>query len=180
MSSTAAPAAPSRPRGDRRPRDMVISLAVLLVPIGAFFLLWGFLTSDQPVNGVDPRPAYTEAEGLGLDAPAPEGLPDGWDPLSAQTTQGDGAVTLRVGYQTPSGGGMQYVAGDGLAEEILVAELRDGPRPTGAVTLDGREWMSYLTVDGNPALVYTDESMTLVVHGDASMAELEAFAKALG
>lgn len=158
---------------------MVISLAVLLLPIAGVFLVWNFLTSDQPVSEVDPTEAYTQAEGLGLKVSPPEGLSQEWRPLSSGVTQDDGSVTLRVGYYTPSAGGMQFIASQRDPVDLLEAELGEAPRPGGDVTVEGVSWQSYVTVDGNSALVYSDDSVTFIVHGDTSADELVEFAEAL-
>ncbi|MFD0556376.1 DUF4245 domain-containing protein [Stackebrandtia endophytica] len=167
-------------RPDRRPRDMVLSLAVLLVPIGVIFLVWGFLTSETPVSEIDPTPAYIQAEGLGLDVTEPEGLSQEWRPLSSGVNQADGLVTLRVGYYTPSGGGMQFIASQVDSAELIEAELNQSPRLLGPVTVGDVTWQSYVTAKGTTALVYTDESMTLIVHGDTTVEELQEFAMVLG
>jgi len=159
---------------------MMMSLAVLLVPIAVIFLVWGFLTSDIPVSEIDPTPAYIQAEGLGLELTEPEGLAPEWRPLSSGVNQEDGLVTLRVGYYTPSGGGMQFIASQVDPAALFEVELRGAPRLLGPVTLGEMTWQSYVTAEGTTALVHTDESMTLIVHGDSSIEELQEFAVVLG
>lgn len=158
---------------------MFISLAVLLVPIAAFFLFWQFLTSDDPVTEIDPSDSFAEAAGLGLDVETPQGLSQDWKALSSAVSQPDGFVTLRVGYYTPEGAGIQLVESQAAAETVMVEELREAPKPLGTVAVDGRQWQSYVTVDGNYALVYTDDELVLIVHGDADSTELESFAGSL-
>lgn len=166
-------------RRDRRPRDMVLSLAVLLLPIAGIFLFWSFLTSDRPVSEIDPASTYTQAEGLGLAVSPPAGLSSEWHPMSSGVKQEDGAVTLRVGYYTPSAGGLQFIASQRDPVDLLEAELGQAPRPDGTVTVDGVDWQSYITVEGNRALVRSDESVTLIIHGDSVPEELVEFAEAL-
>ncbi|HIW62579.1 MAG TPA: DUF4245 domain-containing protein [Candidatus Stackebrandtia excrementipullorum] len=166
-------------RQDRRPRDMVLSLAVLLLPIGAFFLFWNFLTSDQPVSEIDPSSAYMQAEGMGMTVSPPSGLSEEWRPLSSAVNEEEGAVTLRVGYYTPSAGGMQFIASQSDPVDLLENELGTAPRPEGELTVGSLSWQTYVTVGGNSALVYSTESVTLIVHGDGPPDELVEFAEAL-
>lgn len=158
---------------------MILSLAVLLAPIGAFFLLWNFLTADEQVREIDPSGDYSQAAGLGLDVREPSGLSEEWKPVSSGVSHEAGAVTLRVGYHTPDGAGIQLIESDGPSEETMLQELGEAPRPSGSVAAGGREWLSYVTVDSYNAVVFSDDDLTLVVYGDAEIAELEEFAAAL-
>ena len=80
--------AESRPepiaRNERRPRDMAISLLVLLVPIALLLVFYRVvLGGDEPVV-VDPAPAVESAQRAGaFPVTTPTGLADGWRPISA-------------------------------------------------------------------------------------------------
>lgn len=158
---------------------MILSLAVLLLPIGLIFALWQFIGSDRQVSVVDPMPTYQEAADAGLDIAAPKGLSDDWKPVSSTVDRSDGDVTLRVGYHTPAAAGMQLLVSDGDVAEVVEATLRESPRATGVVETSGREWTEYVTVDNNHALVCEEDDQLLIVYGDAETAELTEFASAL-
>lgn len=158
----------------RRPRDMIISLAVLLVPIGVVFVGWRFLMSGQDVNPVDFGESVDEAKRAGLSVVEPDGLSDQWVPIS-HSVDGKGGVTLRIGYHTPDEAGVQLVESDAEPETVLEASLGPEPRKSGGKELAGREWTVYKTVDGHNAYVSETEDMTIAVVGDAAIAELDEF-----
>jgi hypothetical protein len=176
--STAEPTPPAKPSTFRRPRDMFLSLAVLLVPIAAFFLLWNVFADGQQARVIDPGPAFDEAASTGLAVSRPHDLSAQWQAVSSAVASQDGTVTLRVGYQTPQGAGMQLVETDGDAEKLLAAEITDAPRPAGTERIKDRQWQSYAVKGGN-ALLYSDDELTILVHGDTDVAELISFAETL-
>ena len=172
MSTTAAPS-----RAFRRPRDMILSLAVLLVPIGLFFVAWNFLTSDSQVRVIDPSAAFQEASGSGLAVVRPDGLGADWKPVSSAVSH-EGGVTVRVGYQTPDGNGIQLVETDADAETLLSQELPDGAQPSGTMSWEDRDWQMFETKGGN-AVVFSGENVTILVHGNTDTRTLESFISVL-
>lgn len=169
---------PSQTSHERRPRDLVFSLAVLLVPIALVLLFFQFIGGDREVTVVDPRPAIAEAKAAGLPAVAPRGLPDGWKPTSAVTRVKGGAVTLRIGYVSPSGGFAQLIESNADAASLLRGEL-GGNRPDGTVKLAGRDWQRYPGRDSERALVLTEPERTVIVVGQAPESELRTLAASL-
>lgn len=162
----------------RRPRDMILSLAVILVPIALILGGWRLLTSGTDVNSIDPAPTYQEAADAGLDVLRPQGLSGDW--LATQAVVGrENGVTLRVAYQTPDGSGVQLVESSTESATLLAAELGEGPRLEGNIEASGVAWMSYLTRDGNVALVRLDDTRTIIVIGDADQNELLELAASL-
>src|SRR5688572_17049634 len=92
----------SAQRSERTPKDMAVSLLVLLVPIALLLLFYRFvLDGDEPVP-VDPAPTVATARAANLfPISEPSGLDDGWTPVSAAWQQVDGGRVLRIGYVTP-------------------------------------------------------------------------------
>ncbi|WP_169313854.1 DUF4245 domain-containing protein [Stackebrandtia nassauensis] len=180
MSTEAGPA-PKRGRlTARRPRDMIISLAILLVPIGLIFVGWRFLMGDQDVNPVDFSETVGEAERAGLPVVEPDGLSGDWVPISHSVDEEKGAVTLRIGYLTPDEAGLQLVESDAKPDAVIDAALgEESPTKTGSTEVAGREWQTYTTADGHSAFVSTDDDMTIAVVGDAASRELKEFTAAL-
>lgn len=157
---------------------MVLSMAVLLLPIllllGAYKVVFN---GDHP-RAVDPVSAFDDARHAGrFPVHEPGGLPGGWSAISyAYATQG-GAGTLRVGYVTPGGGGVQLVESDRPADALLPAELGEDARPGSLVEIGGRQWREYpVARDGNQALVLAENGGTTIVIGAAPMADLHALA----
>jgi hypothetical protein len=162
-----------QPRPSRRPRDLVISLLVLLIPllvlVGGYQLLAG---RNQPVQ-IDPSPHIREAQLAGFDFVAPADLGDAWVPVSAAFRSADEGATLRVGYVTPDGEPVQVVQSTLPAAQVLANELVARALPTGSITVAGAEWLQYPGRPGERALVLLyDDAMTVVVVGSTTDTEL--------
>jgi hypothetical protein len=156
---------------------MALSLAVLLIPV---FVLVGVykvvFSSDAPiaVNATDTW--ATARHSAHFTVLEPTGLPAKWTVISA--TFGDG--TLRVGYVTPSGTGVQLVESEQAVDQLLPAELGADARPGNLVSIADRQWRLYPSArNGNRALVLVDAGRTVVVIGSATEDELRTFAATL-
>ena len=66
----------------------------------------------------------------------PDGLGSGWRPVSARYQTADGGATLRIGYVTPEGRGVQLVQSNVPADRLLRTELSGG-QPQGPADLPG-------------------------------------------
>jgi len=103
-----APSPPVEPpaRSGRSPRDMALSLAVLLLPV---LLLLGIyrlaFSGDAPIPVDAAQTFATARHSAHYPVLEPVGLPARWTAINA--TFGGG--TLRVGYVTPGGAGVQLV-----------------------------------------------------------------------
>ena len=66
-------------RASRRPRDLILSLLVILVPVALLMVIYrGLHNGDEPVL-VDPGPAIEAARRADhFPIAAPAGLADGW------------------------------------------------------------------------------------------------------
>lgn len=178
MSTDTAPAKKSRLTA-RRPKDMIISLAVLLVPIGLIFVGWRFLMSGQDVTPVDYSETVAEAQRAGLAVIEPEGLSDAWVPISHSVEDGGGVTTLRIGYHTPEAAGLQLVESDADRDTVVDVALGSSAKPDGSREVGDQTWTVYRTDDGHTGYVAETEESTIAVVGDAGRAELDEFVAAL-
>jgi hypothetical protein len=153
---------------------MLLSLAVLLLPI---FLLLGLyrlvLSGDAPI-AVDATQTWATARhSAQFTVLAPDGLPKGWTVASASFVNG----TLRVGYVSPAGTGLQLVESERSLDVLGPTELGTDARPGNLVSINGRAWRAYPVVHGGgQALVLVDAGRTVIVAGTA---DVRTFAAAL-
>ena len=159
---------------------MALSLIVLLIPI-LFVVTLFRLRGGEDVVVVDPAPAISQARAANaFPVEAPTGLPEQWRPVSAAFQRPDGAAVLRLGYLTPSGGGVQLIESNEDVELLLRRELGAEIRPLGAEAVSGRDWQSFQARGGELALVLTDPDRTVILVGQADRAELRRLAESLG
>ena len=173
-------AKPASPTSTRSPRDMAISLLVLLIPIALLLAFYrGFLGGDQP-TAVDPTPAFQQARSAGeFPVSEPSGLGEGWRSVRATYRAVDGGATLRVGYVTPEGRGLQLVQSNVPPEQLLPTELTEQGRPQGQTDLGGGAWQRYTARGNEQALVLLEPDRTVIVVGDARDNELREMASAV-
>ncbi|SCL27647.1 Protein of unknown function [Micromonospora nigra] len=176
----APPPAADRGRSERSPKDMAISLLVLLIPIALLLAFYrGFLGGDQPTT-VDPAPAVDQARSAGaFPVSVPSGLGEDWRTVRAAYRTADGGAILRIGYVTPEGRGAQLVQSDVPPEQLLPAELTDAAQPQGQTDLGPRTWQRYTARGNEQALVLLEPDRTVIVVGDARDNELRELAGSL-
>ncbi|SIN33787.1 DUF4245 domain-containing protein [Micromonospora cremea] len=177
------PAPPPRAeaaRSERSPKDMAISLLVLLIPIALLLAFYrGFLGGDEPTT-VDPAPAIEQARSANVfPVSQPEGLGSDWRTVSARYQTVEGGANLRIGYITPEGRGVQLLQSNVPAERLLPAELTGQGQPQGPTELAGRTWQRYTARGNQQALVLLEPARTVIVVGDARDNELRQLADAL-
>ena len=165
------------PQPDRSAKDMALSLLVLLAPIA---LLFGFfqvvLDGDEPPV-IDPEPAIAQARAVGaFPVSEPVGLNDDWHLVTARFRQEDGGHTLRIGYISPDGRGVQVVQSNRPAERLLPAELTADAQPLGETELAGRTWQRYRARPGEHALVLLEPERTVIVVGSTEESDLRYLA----
>jgi hypothetical protein len=156
---------------------MLLSMAVLLLPIFVLLGLYRVVFSGDAPIAIDPSPTWAAARhSASYQVLAPDGLPDGWTVISASYRGG----TLRVGYVTPAGTGLQLVESDKGLDALGPTELGSGAKPGNLVTINGRSWREY-PVLANPgqALVLVEAGRTVLVAGTASPSDLRSFATSL-
>lgn len=169
---------------------MVISLAVLLIPIVAITLFFTQRVPGPPVQVVDWKPVLAQArEQANFPIWAPTELPNGWRPTQVSWVQrGNPDLTgnpvpadrwqfgtlnaqdVYLGIDEQAGGGADFVA---TASRNGVA---DGQSVIGANT-----WQRLVTNDRQQtrSLVLTTKQATTVVSGDVPYDQLEAFVRTL-
>jgi hypothetical protein len=168
-------------------RDMVISLAVVIVVVMLIAMPWRTPTTVQQV--VDWQPVAS-AFGSSVTWPVlvPKALPADWRATSARITPTvDGLTALHVGWLTAD---QQYAALEqsDTADVSYVSESSDAGSPvaTGPTTvvLSGRSWQRLVSGDGTTrSLVHVAAvgtgKVTYVVTGSAQWLELDALASSL-
>jgi hypothetical protein len=163
-------------RAGRTPRDMALSLVVLLVPVLLLVGVFRFLGGERP-TAVDPAPVYAEARAAhAFPVAEPVGLPDGWQVASAVFQRTGSGAVLRIGWRSPGGTTAQVVESDGS----LTAELGSGAKPAGTGYVAGREWQRYTRADGAWALMRSEPGRTLLVTGRGDIADLLTLAGSVG
>lgn len=174
---TAAPApVPATERAGRRPRDMALSMLVLLVPVFLLVGFYRFIGNEEPPT-VDTTEVYGSVERAGQFTPLkPADLPQGWRIASAAFTDG----VLRVGVTAPSDGAMQVVQSAQLAATLIPAIIGTGGAAGAPVTVNGAEWQRH--DDGRPgerALIQSSTGRTVIIFGRATDSQLQRLATAL-
>lgn len=167
-------------KSERSPKDMAISLLVLLVPIALLLAFYrGFLGGDQATT-VDPAPAIEQARSANVfPVSQPQGLGADWKTVSARYQAVEGGVNLRLGYLTPEGRGVQLLQSSVPADRLLPAELTSQSQPQGPTELAGRAWQLYTARGNQQALVLLEPTRTVIVVGDARDNELRELAGSL-
>lgn len=161
-------------RAGRSPRDMALSLLVLLVPIFLIMAIYrGLHGGDQPVT-VDAAPETARAAQAGLTV-TPRDLPDGWRVVTAAYNGRTG--TLRLGYLTGAEKGLQLV--EAKRPDLAQEELTSTGRQTGTVTIGGAEWQRWTGRTDENALVLVRDGITIVVSGRVDQADLTRLAERL-
>ncbi|SNT17779.1 Protein of unknown function [Asanoa hainanensis] len=170
----------SAQRSERRPRDMVISMLVLLVPILlAFGVYRVFFDGNDPL-AVDPAVAIDDARHANaFPVLVPTGLSDEWTTVTARWQQIDGGKALRLGFVSPDGKGAQVLQTDADSTKVIPAELTSEARAQGTAEIAGGSWQTYSTRPGERALVKLDPDRTVIVVGDAADADLRTLAGSL-
>ncbi|MFI5932870.1 DUF4245 domain-containing protein [Actinoplanes sp. NPDC051494] len=178
MSSTESPAASER--GNRRPRDMVLSLAVLLVPIALLLIFYRVvLDGDKPVS-VDIQPALDQARNAAVfEVAVPQGLGDDWHAQTAFFRRVDGGATLRIGYSDPGSDPVQLIESNVPTSTLIPAELGEDPEAVGTLRTGARTWQKYEARKGEIALVLIEKGRTIIVAGSDKSDHLEELASAL-
>jgi hypothetical protein len=156
---------------------MLLSMAVLLIPIFVLLGLYRFVYSGDAPVAIDAGPTWATARhSARFPVLEPAGLPKGWTVISASFADG----TLRVGYVTPAGGGLRLVETDRALDAVGPAELGADARPGNLVPVSNRFWRDFPQVrGGGRALVLVDGGRTVIVTGTATESELQTLAASL-
>ncbi|MDP9797742.1 hypothetical protein J2S43_006254 [Catenuloplanes nepalensis] len=174
-----APAAPAA-RRERNWKDMVLSLAAIMVPLALMVGYYQFFLDGADPIARDTAPSIQSARASGaFPVLAPAGLSEDWSPTTSSFGTVEGGKSLRIGYVSPSGGAVLLVESSVPAEVLLPAELTTSARPGEQLTIDGQQWQSYSARAAETALVLLTPDRTIVIVGTAEDAELRELADSL-
>jgi hypothetical protein len=174
-------APPRLARGqERSPRDMVLSLAVLLVPIALLLIFYRVvLSGDAPVT-VDPSATIQEAQqAAAFPVAVPRGLSGDWHTSTATFSRQAAGATLRIGYVDPGKDPVQLVESSVPAAALLPGELGSGAKALGNFRTDAGVWRVYDGRPGEKALVLAEPARTIVIVGKTGVENLETLASSL-
>ncbi|HEY4006000.1 MAG TPA: DUF4245 domain-containing protein [Pseudonocardia sp.] len=183
-------AVPARPRTvlGAGPRDMILSMLVLLPIVGLVALIGrgcsfspgGVSVDPSSMPTVDVHAIYTEAARR-LPFPIREpATPVGWRASSSdQRLAPGGASAVRVGWITDGGRYLRLVQTPAEEGALVVAETGGGP-PTanGPVTVGNQQWVDYTGANSEHAWVSHADGVTLLLTGDATPDEFHTLAEA--
>lgn len=180
-------------------RDMIISMAVILIPV---ILLVYFFSSpgdaDDPMAGDSASPKVNVAQTLewatseaSFPLLYPAGLGEDWTPMrvgwakdgnkwiTGEAADGD---SWQVGYLGPDEiyYGVQQRGGSGSGSAFITTTTREGSAVGGEADLAGHTWARYESKDGRTrSLVSKEDDWVAIVSADTDFMSLEAFAATL-
>ncbi len=172
-----------------RARDMVISMAVIMVPL--LLITWLFTNDPKPtVEAVDVEPILTQAEQTSpYPILRPTDLPEDWVPTRvAWAEDGNQWITnepavgnsWQLGYLAPNDIYVAVQQRDRGVSAFVGDITRDGRKETEVSEISGRTWEHWISRDERSrSLVWRDGEMAAVVTGDTDYAQLDAFAGSL-
>lgn len=172
-------------------RDMVLSMAVIVLPILLVLWLMPNRTPASPVSAVSASEYQAMLAAARSDLPfkalGPSGLPGGWE-LTSDNYQpaGQTAADWHLGYQTPAG---KYAEFEQTTETVaqFLNDQNSNATKAASVTVTGADgpqsWDEYTgtTPGGLKTLLFRQDGTTSieVVAGSAPLAELETLAGSL-
>jgi hypothetical protein len=164
----------------RSPRDMALSLAVLIVPIALLLIIYRVvLSGDAPVT-IDPSSTIEEARQAAVfTVAAPHGLGDDWHAASATFQRQAAGATLRLGYVDPDKDPVQLIESSVPPATLLPAELGSSATALGNFRTPAGVWKVYDGRPGEKALVLAEPTRTIIVLGKTDMANLQSMATSL-
>jgi len=168
-------------RGGRSPRDMALSLGILLLPIALLLIFYRVVLDGDKPMGVDAEPTIQEARSAAVFPVAvPRGLGDDWHTVSATFKRDTDGATLRLGYVDPAGDPIQLVESSAATAKLLPVELGKDPKAVSTFRAGTRTWQRYDAREGENALLLLEKGRTIIVVGMAGSKSLETVAASLG
>ncbi|NLE98402.1 MAG: DUF4245 domain-containing protein [Propionibacterium sp.] len=179
----------ARPSAKSSSRDMLISMAVLLVPI--VLIVWLFTDNpESDLEAVDVAPLLELAEEAGVfPILRAEHLPEPWKPVRVGWAE-DGRMWIdnqpsdgnawMVGYLGPDGIYYGIEQRDRNVSQAITRLTREGTKVDGTVDAAGWTWERYESDDGRTvSLVAQEGDMAAVVYADSDFGALDAFVTSL-
>lgn len=178
--------------GDNRStaKDMLMSLAVILIPL--LVIVWVFTrTPDEPeVDPVNWKPVVAQARAdAGYPVLAPAEVPTDWKPVKARYVDRGGqwvGSTQAAGNRWELGfrsGEDVYIAinqSDEPGRDSYIDSVTRSSHADGRSTVGGQSWQRRVSGDGRTrSLVRTIGGSTAVVVADTGYQALESFAQTL-
>lgn len=167
--------------------DMVRSLAIVLLAIGAIMLVtWRPQPDAVRVVPIDQQLILAKMQ-ADFGVLVPVGLPDDWRSTSVRwepTTATGIAPVWHVGFVTPTDEYLQFtqVAAQASPTDVestsFIAEQTLSGTPSGTVNINGDEWQRWESSERSSLVRVTDAEVT-VVSGTGDWSEIEQFAGAL-
>jgi hypothetical protein len=154
-----------------------------LVLIAGLFALYEWLGQPHGSSGIHVidthGPIEAARQQAGFPLLVPNGLGNGWRPTSTELTPAapSAAASFRIGYVTPAGKYAEFLESNDAADAVAAQYgplSADGTTPVGAAA-----WSKFQTADGKALLRHTTGSVTVVVSGNAGLAELSQLAASL-
>ena len=193
MPDTQTPTPPRSGRGSQTARDMVLSLAALLLILlavlglsnGCQFSPGGPTIDTSSVPTVDVHGALSGiAAGVDLPVREPK-LPAGWRANSADTISiGDGdqaRPVVRIGWLTPGGGFLRLSQTQGQASDLVASETDDPksePAATGTIDVAGVSWTIYPARRDETSWLASVGGVRLLISGNGKDADFRTLAQA--
>jgi hypothetical protein len=153
-------------REGRRPRDMIISLVVLLVPIALILIFYRVVLDGDRPFAKDPTAAI-EMAGREFPVAQTSGLGKDWHITSANFQRQDGGGTLRIGYVDPDDRPLLMIQSNIDAATLVPAEVGAEGKRTGVYRAGDRTWLQYSGRPGQTALIATEQQRTIVIIGES-------------
>ncbi|WP_420174326.1 DUF4245 domain-containing protein [Luteococcus sp. OSA5] len=161
-------------------RDMLISLAVILVPAALIYAMFSRIP-EEPEVPVAPLAAVVESasEEAPYEVLSPQNLPADWKPVRARYTNDE----LQLGLLSPEKVYFEVKQRPGANQRAFVKNVTREGIEEGKSSVIGREWTRMITEDERSRclvnVVEKNKPATTVVCGDASYEAVEAFASTL-
>ncbi len=160
-------------------RDMILSLAVIVLVAGVVWLLNAQEDGDPDLKRVDYRvDLLTARRAAPYPVAAPVGLPEEWKPTSVRF-RGAEADAWHLGYHAPDG---QYVAVEQSTDKraVFIRSKTQGAEKTDVTQrIGGETWTRYEGDHYDALVLEGTEGSTTLVTGSGSFGQLTKMAEAL-
>lgn len=162
-------AARTRKRGRESVGDMIRSLSLVLLIVGALWFLGQPPSSDsKALRVVDPSADIAALRAASPGIPVPGSLPAGWRPTSSNPDP----TGLRIGYVTPSQEYAEYAAATG-GQPGFLPDITGRGSEVGTFVVQGVAWRQFRDGAEHTTLVRDVAGATVAVGGLRETTTLE-------